>query len=68
MEIEKEYACIILPATEWQYLKKTQARLRQMTRDPLKFFSDDTHQTVKKKAGLKTVDRNSGIVPKLALP
>ena len=23
MEIEKEYACIILPATEWQYLKKT---------------------------------------------
>ena len=23
MELEKEYACIILPATEWQQLKKT---------------------------------------------
>jgi hypothetical protein len=34
----------------WQ---KTQARLRQMTRDPLKFFSDNTHQTVKKRRGLR---------------
>jgi hypothetical protein len=23
MELEKEYACIILPASEWQHLKKT---------------------------------------------
>lgn len=30
----------------WQ---KTQARLHQMTRDPLKFFSDNTHQSPKKR-------------------
>lgn len=34
----------------WQ---KTQARLRQMTRDPLKLFADNIHQTVKKQRGLR---------------
>ena len=34
----------------WQ---KTQARLRQMTKDPLKYFSDEPKQTVKKRRGLK---------------
>jgi hypothetical protein len=38
------------PGYSWQ---KTQARLRQMTRDPLKLFSDDTHQSPKKRRGLR---------------
>src|SRR5687767_8346242 len=41
MELEKEYACIILPASEWQQLKKTLSEVAE------KLSTESSHSKIK---------------------